>query len=144
VGSAARVRLADFYLLLRRPDEAKQTLTEITLKAPDFLPAWRRLAEIAFAERKWDEAVKALDVVLKKNPSDLDGHLLRGRVHLAKRRRRRPSGFQNVLRPSRGSPVRYQLALAHLQAGSPQQAKTELKAVTIAPPSPMPCCCSPT
>ena len=30
--------------------------------------------------------------------------------------------------------MRYQLALAHLQAGSPQQAKTELKeAVTIAP-----------
>ena len=79
------MRLADFYLLLRRPDEAKRTLTEITEKAPDFPPAWRRRAEIAFAERKWDEAVKALDVVLKKSPSDLDGHLLRGRVHLAKR-----------------------------------------------------------
>ena len=32
------------------------------------------------------------------------------------------------------APVRYQRALAQLQAGSPQQAKTELKeAVTIAP-----------
>ena len=33
------------------------------------LPASRRLAEIAFAEQKWDEAVKAVDVVLKKSPS---------------------------------------------------------------------------
>ena len=50
--------------------------------------------------------------------------------------------FQKALKAKpRLAPVRYQLALAHLQAGSPQQAKTELKeTVTIAPTSPMRCC----
>jgi len=83
-----------------------------------------------------DEAVKARDVVLKKSPSDLDGHLLRGRVHLAKRETTDAlQEFQKVLKAEpRLAPVRHQLALAHPQAGSPQQAKTELKeAVTIAP-----------
>ena len=125
VGSAARLRLADFYLLLRRPEEARKTLVEITEKAPDFLPASRRLAEIAFAEQKRDEAVKALD-----------GHLLRGRVHLAKRETTEAiQEFQMVLKAEpRLAPVRHQLALAHLQAGSPRQATTELKeAVTLAP-----------
>ena len=43
------------------------------------------MGEIGLNERRWDEAVKVLEVVLKKSPADLDGHLLRGRVHLAKR-----------------------------------------------------------
>ena len=42
VGSPARMRLADFYLLARKPDEAKRILSEITQKAPEYLPAWRR------------------------------------------------------------------------------------------------------
>ena len=75
-------------------------------------------------------------MVLKKNPADLDGHLLRGRVHLARRETTPPS--RNSRRCSKAeprlAPARYQLALAHLQAGSVQQAKAELKeATTIAP-----------
>src|SRR5262249_342853 len=54
IGSPARIGLADFYLRSRRPDEAKRVLTEITRKAPDYLPAWRRLAEVAFSERQFD------------------------------------------------------------------------------------------
>src|SRR3990170_7689672 len=43
--------------------------------------------------------------------------------------------FQKVLKAEpRLAPMRYHLALAHLQPGSPQQATTELKeAVTLAP-----------
>ena len=35
IGSPARVRLADFYLLTRRPEEAGASCKEITEKAPD-------------------------------------------------------------------------------------------------------------
>ncbi len=78
------MRLADFYVLLGKPDEAKRILTEITTKAPDDLPAWRLLAEINFTQGQLDAAGKAVGVILKKDPSDIDGRLLRGRVHLAK------------------------------------------------------------
>ena len=48
VGSPERIALADFYLLLQKPAEAKQVLAEITTEAPDFLPAWHRIAQLAF------------------------------------------------------------------------------------------------
>src|SRR2546428_146523 len=60
VGSPARLKLADFYLSAQKPDEAKRILSEMTQKAPDFLPAWRRLAELALRERNYDESLKNL------------------------------------------------------------------------------------
>src|SRR5262249_33825922 len=60
IASAARLKLADFYVSAQRPNEAKRILEELTRKAPDFFPAWRRLAQIAFEERNYDESLKAL------------------------------------------------------------------------------------
>ena len=71
-GSRPRLKLADFYLLRQNPGEAKRILTEITEKAPDYVPAWRRRAEIAFMEGKPDESLKLLAVVFKKSASDVD------------------------------------------------------------------------
>ncbi len=136
VGSTARMRLAEHYLFARRPEEAKKVLEEITQKAPDYLPAWRRLAELALAERKYDDSLKALAPVFKTNSADIDGLFLRGRVMLAKRDPTEAIGvFHRILKlEPRHAPTRYQLALAHLQAGSTPQAKMELKeATTVAP-----------
>ena len=129
VGSPARVRLADFYVLLGRRDEARSTLKEITDAAPDYLPAWRRLGELAFVERNFEEAGRAAAVVLKKNPSDLDAQFLTGRIHLAKRETTLAiEYFRKVLSLELNSaPAHHQLALAHLQAGNIQQAKSELR-----------------
>ncbi len=79
-----RIRLADFYLLTKRPDEAKRVLVDITTKAEDFLPAWQRLAEIALNEKQYDECLKYLETIRKKNPTDPGSRLLKGRMHLAK------------------------------------------------------------
>jgi tetratricopeptide (TPR) repeat protein len=129
VGSLARLKLADFYFALQKPDEGKRILHEITEKAKDFLPAWRRTAEVALLERRYDDAVKALAPVFKKNSDDLEGHLLKGRVHLG---RGEPTEaiqeFQRVLKTEpRFAPARYNLALAQLEAGNTEQAKAELK-----------------
>ena len=71
----------------------------MTEKAPDFLPAWRRLAEVALNERKYDESLKALDAVFKRSPSDLEGRLLHGKVHLAKGETTKAiEDFQRVLK----------------------------------------------
>src|SRR5207245_7239020 len=66
-GSPEGLGLADFYLLVRQPEEAKQVLRTITEKAPEYLPAWRRLAEIAAAEQQYDATVQALRVVLEQH-----------------------------------------------------------------------------
>src|SRR5205823_5759224 len=66
-GSRPRLKLADFYLIQQNPAEAKRVLTEITEKAPEYLPAWRRLAEVAFNEGKYDDGVKFLEAIFKKS-----------------------------------------------------------------------------
>ena len=99
VGSPMRVKLADFYLTAGRRDEAKQVLDDITQKAPEYLPAWRRRAEIALAEGKYEDSAKALETVLDKNAADLEGLLLRGRLQRHRSRHR-----QDVLGRGPGPP----------------------------------------
>jgi tetratricopeptide (TPR) repeat protein len=101
IGSPARLTLANFYVSAQKPDEAKRVLSEITQQNPDYLPAWRRRAEIAFQERNYDESLKALQAILTKNPSDLEGHLLQGRVRLAKQT---TEAIQNSSRCSSSTP----------------------------------------
>jgi tetratricopeptide (TPR) repeat protein len=132
VASIARVRLADFYFAWQKPEEGKRVLKEVTEKARDFLPAWRRLAEVAVAERRYDDAVQALQPIFKKNGSDLEANLLMGRIHLA---RKQPAEaiqvLQGILKAEpRFAPARYNLALAQLEAGNINQAKSELKDIT--------------
>jgi tetratricopeptide (TPR) repeat protein len=109
----------------------------MTKAAPDYLPGWRRQAELAYQERRYDDSLKALEVLLKKNAQDLDGHLLRGRVYLARREATLAiQEFQEVLKLEPAlAPARFQMAQAYLQTGNVQQAKAELKLTTEAMPS---------
>jgi tetratricopeptide (TPR) repeat protein len=132
VGSLARLKLADFYFAMQRPDEGKRVLQEITGQAPDFLPGWRRLADVALVERRYDDALAALAPVFKKNAEDFEGRLLRGRIRLGRGETVEAiQDFQGVLKsePSFVS-GRYYLALAYVAAGNVQQAKSELKDIT--------------
>jgi tetratricopeptide (TPR) repeat protein len=134
-GSRPRLKLADFYLTQQKPADARRVLTEMTAKAPDYLPAWRRLAEMAFNEGKYDESLKFLAAVFKKSPSDVDGHVLSGRVHLAKRETTRAiEEFQTALKlEPRLTQARYFLALTQLQVGNFQQARADLKEAAADP-----------
>src|SRR5205814_8461369 len=76
--SQPQLKLAEF-LAPRKPDDAKRLLGQMTQKAPNYLPAWRGVAQIAFVEGNFSESDRAIGVILEKNPADLDGHFLRGR-----------------------------------------------------------------
>jgi tetratricopeptide (TPR) repeat protein len=132
----ARLRLADFYFATQRSEDGRRVLREITVKAPDFLPGWRRLAEVALLERRYDDAVEALAPVFKKSAADFEGLMLRGRVRLARGATVEASqDFQAVLKTEPAfAPARYYLALAYVAAGNVEQAKSELKDVAAAFP----------
>jgi tetratricopeptide (TPR) repeat protein len=136
VDSIAPVKLAEF-LASRKRDEAKQLLGQITQKSPDYIPAWRGIAQIAFVEGNWVESDKAIGVILKKNPGDLEGHFLRGRIYRIKRQTPQAiQEFQTVLKlEPRSAQARYELALTYLQAGNVQQARAELKEATTLDPN---------
>ena len=75
-------------------------------------------------------------MLLGKSPSDLDGHFLRGRLHLAKGESTEAiQDFQKVLKLEPGLALaRHRLALAQPQAGHLQQARADLKeAATLDP-----------
>ena len=110
---------------------------EITQKAPEFLPAWHRVAEVSLAEGQYDESAKALHVILKKNPANLNGLLLRGRMNLAKGETALAiQDFQQVLKlEPRLAAAHYHLASAHLRDGNTQQARAELYEATNTDPN---------
>ena len=134
--SPAPLILAEF-LASRKREEAKQLLGQMTQKAPDYLPAWRGIAQIAFVEGNLVEGEKAVGVILKKNPSDLEGHFLRGRIHRVKEESPQAiQDFQMVLKlDPRSAQARYELALTYLQVGNVQQARAELKEATTIDPN---------
>ena len=136
--SVVQIRLVDFYILTRQNDEAKLLLHDITADAPDFLPAWRRLAEIAFSERNYEEAGRALDTFLEKSPNDPDSLEMRGRIHSARGEtaeatdtfRKAQTVLQELVKrlPNNAS-VHFRLAQTHLRLGEIVQAEAELEEV---------------
>src|SRR6266536_2655741 len=64
--------------------ETRRISTEMTTQAPDYLPGWTLLAELAFKDGKYDEALSLLENVFSREPQYIDGHRLESEVLLAK------------------------------------------------------------
>jgi tetratricopeptide (TPR) repeat protein len=136
-GSLPGIRLADFYMLTGRPDNAKQTLRRMTEKAPDYLPAFYKLAELLLLENDYDGCSKLVDAILSLNSSDSKGISLRGRIHLAKRETDDAvKDLQSVVKDKpKDARNQYYLALAYLQSGDTQQATAALQEAIAATPN---------
>jgi tetratricopeptide (TPR) repeat protein len=84
VRSSHRLQYADFKLRSGDPSAAKASLEDITKNAPDYVPAYSRLAEIALAERDFDHADMMSKKILNLDPDNYDGMLLSARVRVGK------------------------------------------------------------
>src|SRR6266581_3693960 len=136
VVGGARLNLVDFHAANRDFNAAKEVLRSSKESEGDYLATRRRLSELAFIEGKTDESLAILADIFKKAPSDVEGHLIRGRIYLTKRQTTEAiQDFQGVLKAdSRHAQARYWLAIAYHQTGNIQQAKTELaQALELAP-----------
>ena len=66
------------------PDEVRRIATEMTKQAPDYLPGWIWLAELAYKDKKYDEALSLLENVFSRDAEYIDGRRLQSDVLLAK------------------------------------------------------------
>jgi tetratricopeptide (TPR) repeat protein len=81
--SLARLRYANFKLTSGETNAGMAYLEEITKHVSDYLPAWMRLAQIAFAEKRFEDCSKLLEKIQLRDPVNPDAMMLKGRVYLA-------------------------------------------------------------
>ncbi|HTV01346.1 MAG TPA: tetratricopeptide repeat protein [Luteitalea sp.] len=82
----ATVALADYYLSMSRPDDARKVLEKLG-ENPQYWPLSRvRVADILHTQGKKAEALAAVDEVVGKHPTLVGGHTVRGRMLLAANR----------------------------------------------------------
>src|SRR5207249_6986398 len=84
VRSIERLKYVDFKWLSGDAGEVKRVATEMTKQTPDYLPGWVWLAELAYKDKKYDEALSILENVFGRDPEYLDGGRLQGDLLLAK------------------------------------------------------------
>ena len=134
--SAERFAYAEFKTRTGRLAEARLLLNELTGEAPDFLPATRLLAQVALAERKFDEALTLADNVILRDPVNIEARLLQGQVLLAKGEVSKATESLVALDTSfpKVPAIKHQLARAYLEDGNVLQATTALNQAVVTNP----------
>src|SRR6059058_1799299 len=84
IRSMERLKYAAFTSATGDTGETTRIATEMTRQAPDYLPGWTLLAELALKDKKYDEALSLLENVFSRDPEYIDGHRLESDVLLAK------------------------------------------------------------
>jgi tetratricopeptide (TPR) repeat protein len=136
VRSMERLKYAAFMSATGDTGETRRISTEMTRQAPDYLPGWTLLAELAFKDKKYDEALSLLENVFSRDQGYVDGHRLESDVLLAKGNTKK--AIEVLERLDQTYPdfplIKYQLARAYLKNNNPNQAKVALdQAISINP-----------
>lgn len=84
VRSMERLKYAAFKSATGDLEEVRRISTEMTRQAPDYLPGWVLLAELALKDKKYDEALSLLENAFGRDPEYVDGRRLQSDVFLAK------------------------------------------------------------
>jgi tetratricopeptide (TPR) repeat protein len=137
VRSVERLKYAAFMSATGATEESRRVATEMTKQAPDYLPGWILLVELAAKDKKYDEALSLLENVFGRDPEYVDGRRLQSEVLLAKGDTKKAiEVLERVDHAYPGSPVvKYQLARAYLSNNSLNQAKAALEQAISANPN---------
>lgn len=114
--SARKLSYADFQLKIGAPEEGKRIVRQITDHAPDYLPAWLFLAEVAAGEHQFEDCDRYIEKILGRDPSNYDALLFKGNLLIS-----RGDGTNGVVQLERAASIYKtdpqvfaQLAVAHL------------------------------
>ena len=134
--SVARFIYGEFKARTGRVAEAKVHLGDITREAPDSLPAWRLLAQIALGEKQFDESLKLNENILLRDPVNIEALLLQAQIWLAKGDVKK--GVEALERLNTAYPelplVKYDLARVYLQTNEATKAAALLNQLLEASP----------
>ena len=131
VRSMERLKYAAFMSAAGDTAETRRISTEMTTQAPDYLPGWTLLAELAFKEGKYDEALSLLENVFSREPQYIDGHRLESEVLLAKGDTKKATEvLERLDQTYPNTPlIKFELARAYLKKNNMNQAKVVLDQV---------------
>ena len=125
VRSIERLKYAAFTSATGDTGETRRISTEMTRQAPDYLPGWTLLAELAFKDKKYDEALSLLENVFSRDPEYIDGRRLESDVLLAKGDTKK--AIEVLERLDQTYPdvplIKYQLARAYLKNNNIESGK---------------------
>jgi tetratricopeptide (TPR) repeat protein len=136
VRSMERLKYAAFTSAAGDTAETRRISTEMTTQAPDYLPGWTLLAELAFKEGKNEEALSLLENVFSRDPEYIDGHRLESEVLLAKGDTKKATEvLERLDQTYPNTPlIKFELARAYLKKNNMNQAKVVLdQAISINP-----------
>jgi tetratricopeptide (TPR) repeat protein len=136
IRSIERLKYAQFKWGMGDADEVKTVATDMTKNAPDYLPGWFWLAELAYKDKKYDEALSLLENIFGRDPEYVEGRRLQGDLLLAKGDTKKALEVLERLDQtySNVALIKYKLARAYLQNNNTNQAKLVLdQAVSIDP-----------
>ena len=136
VRSIERLKYAEFEWGVGDAGEVRRIATDMTKSAPDYLPGWFWLAELAYRDKKYDEALSLLENVFGRDDEYLDGRRLQGDLLLAKGDTKK--ALEVLERLDQTYPdvpiIKYNLARAYLPNNNINQAKLALdQAVSLNP-----------
>ncbi|HTS19499.1 MAG TPA: tetratricopeptide repeat protein [Verrucomicrobiae bacterium] len=134
--SPRRLRYAEYEIEKGDLETGKKLLQQITQETPDYLPAWRWLAEIALAGKEYDPCADLIRRIVARDPQNFEAMSLSGRLELA---RGNADGAVNEFKKlvaayPESADAQYQLATAYLSKNEMSEATTSLnRALTLSP-----------
>ncbi|PYK13560.1 MAG: hypothetical protein DME65_01615 [Verrucomicrobia bacterium] len=136
IRSTERLKYAAWMSAAGDTEETRRISTEMTKQAPDYLPGWTLLAELALKDGKYDEALSLLENVFSRDPEYIDGRRLESQVMLGKGDTKKAvEVLERLDQTYPDTPlIKYELARAYLKNNNMNQAKVLLdQAITLNP-----------
>jgi tetratricopeptide (TPR) repeat protein len=126
--STIRSKYIEYLMQTGAVEEGRKLLQEMSEKAPDYIPGWVALMNLAMAEKKYDDAAKFADSVLERDERNYEALMGRGRVSLEKNDGAKAvDQFEHMNSIYKKSPqVKYELALAYLMDNDKVKASASL------------------
>jgi len=134
--SIERLKYVEFKWGAGDADEVRSVATDMTRQTPDYLPGWVWLGELAYKDKKYDEALGLLENIFSRDPEYIEGRRLQSDLLLAKGDTKKAvEVLERLDQIYPDSPyVKYKLAGAYLKNNDMNQAKLVLdQAVSINP-----------
>ena len=136
IRSSERLKYAEFAWGKGDADEVRRIATDMTKSAPDYLPGWFWLAELAYKDKKYDDALSLLENVFGRDPEYVDARRLQSDLLLAKGDTKK--ALEVLERLDQTYPdvpfIKYNLARAYFRNNNINQAKLALdQAVSLNP-----------